>query len=67
MANFIGAEKWHKALLDAGVVTEGERIRRIVIDAQVGCAVLIHVERFGDERLLDVIPTLDGVKVVTGR
>lgn len=55
----------HQALVDAGVIRDGEMIRRIVIDAQESHPVIIHVERFGDERLLDVIPTLDGIEVRT--
>jgi hypothetical protein len=51
------------ALVKAGVVREDERIRRVVIDAQVGSAVRIYVDRFGDERLLQVVPTLDGIEI----
>lgn len=53
----------HDALVQAGVIRAGENIRRIVIDAQAGHVVVIHVERFGDTRLLDVVRTLDGVEV----
>lgn len=59
----ITAEALHKALIDSGVIRDGERIRRIVIDAQAGNVVVIHVERFGDERLLDVVRSLEGVEV----
>jgi len=51
------------ALVAAGVVREGERIRRVVIDALVGESVVIHVERLGDTRLLSVVRTLEGVEV----
>jgi hypothetical protein len=34
-----------------------------VIDAEAGRAVKVHIERFGDERLLDVVRTLQGVQV----
>lgn len=57
------ASAFHQALVDAGVIRDGECIRRIVIDARAGAAVKIHVERFGDTRLLDVVRTLDGIEV----
>ena len=53
----------HEALVAAGVIRAGENIRRIVIDAQAGHVVVIHVERYGDTRLLDVVRTLDGIEV----
>lgn len=62
----ITAEALHKALVAGGVIRDGERIRRLVIDAQVGHCVVIHVERFGDERLLDVVRSLEGVEVHCG-
>jgi hypothetical protein len=53
-----------KALADAGIVHDVATIRRIVIDAAAGQdVVMLYVERFGDERLLDVALTLDGVEV----
>jgi hypothetical protein len=60
----ITAEAFHKALVAAGVVRDGESIRRIVIDAQAGNAVVVmHVERYGDDRLLNVVRTLEGVEI----
>lgn len=59
----ITSEHLHDALVNAGVVRAEEHIRRIVIDAQAGQAVVIHVERFGDARLLDVVRGLDGVEI----
>jgi hypothetical protein len=52
-----------RALVAAGVFREDEFIRRIVIDVQVGEPVVMYVERDGDERLLDVALTLDGVEI----
>lgn len=69
----ITVERFYQALVAADVLRAGERIRRIVIDAEVASGdsghgvVRMYVERFGDERLLDVVPTLDGVEVHTGR
>lgn len=52
-----------KALTDAGIIRTGDFVRRVVIDAPCDGAVLVHVERIGDSRLLDVVPTLGGVEV----
>lgn len=54
-----------RALVNAGVFREygDEQIRRVVIDAEVRQPVIIYVERYGDERLLNVAPTLNGVEV----
>ena len=62
----ITANQFHEALVTACVVRDGEAIRRLVIDAEAGCAIRIYVERWADARLLDVIPTLDGIEVHTG-
>jgi len=51
------------ALLASGVVTKEERVRRVVIDADYSGAVVMHVERYGDERLLEVVPALIGVEI----
>jgi hypothetical protein len=52
------------ALAEAGIIREkGEYIRRVVIDAEVGNAVRIYVERFGDDRLIRVAQTLAGVEI----
>lgn len=51
------------ALLEAGIVTPDQHVRRVVIDVQVGEPVVMHVERFGDERVLRVLPALRGTEV----
>ncbi len=53
----------HDALVAAGVIRATDRTRRIVIDLNLGDVARIYVERFGDERLLDVALSLDGVQV----
>jgi hypothetical protein len=62
----ITTETFWRALVDADVFREDEKIRRIVIDAQAGDAVVMYVERLGDERLLDVALTLDGIEIRGG-
>ena len=59
----ITSDKFHAALVAAGVIREGEHIRRIVIDAQAGYAIVMYLERLGDDRLLSVVQTLDGVEI----
>jgi hypothetical protein len=43
-----------QALLDAGVITVEDNATRVVIDARADGIVMLHVERAGDERLLEV-------------
>lgn len=59
----ITAKRFHDALVSAGVIRANEYYRRIVIDAQQGEAVVIYAERYADERLLDVVLTLEGVEI----
>jgi hypothetical protein len=53
----------HNALVAADVIRDGEHISRVVIDAKEGEPVRMYVERFGDERLLHVAQTLEGVQI----
>lgn len=62
----ITAEAFGRALAEAGIIHDPHRVARIVIDAQAGHVVIMHVQYFGDERLLQVAMTLDGIKVTTG-
>jgi hypothetical protein len=59
----ITADRFGQALADAGIIEDIFDVTRIVIDAQAGHVVMIYVERFGDERLLKVAQTLDGVEI----
>jgi len=59
----IHGTKFIAALLESGVITKDERVRRIVIDADATNAVVMYVERYGDSRLLEVIPALTGVEI----
>lgn len=60
----ITSERFAKALQDAGILDDGH-VRRVVIDAQAGHVLMLHVEYFGDEKLLNVVRTLDGAEVHT--
>jgi len=59
----ITANQFGQALADAGIIEDINLVRRIVIDAEAGNVVKIYVERHGDERLLKVAQTLDGVEI----
>lgn len=59
----IHGRKFLLALHEAGILGEHEYVRRVVIDASVDGAVVMYVERYGDERLLTVATTLDGVEI----
>lgn len=48
------SQKLYDALKAAGIIHEGDYVRRVVIDICAEKAVQIYVERFADERLLDV-------------
>lgn len=63
MAGKIMGRRFIQALLDAGVVSREDRVRRLVVDAHADGSVVLYVERYGDERLLDVVTTLDGVQI----
>jgi len=62
MSRIVG-KKFIEALLESGVITRDEFVRRVVIDVSYDDAVVMHVERYGDSRLLEVIPALTGVEI----
>jgi hypothetical protein len=55
------ADVYFEALCAAGLADK--TTRRVVIDIQAGHAAVVHVERWGDERLLDVVRALEGVQI----
>jgi hypothetical protein len=52
-----------QALVDAGVISTEDRVRRVIIDAAVQEPVVVYVERYGDKRLLEIAPALTGVEI----
>lgn len=62
------SNEFFAALVSAGIFHEDEAntTRRVVIDAQGGEGVKIYVERAGDERLLNVTLSLDGIEIHHG-
>ncbi len=57
------SQKVFGALKEAGIIRDGDYVRRVIIDINTDCAVVVHIERYGDERLLDLVRTLDGTEV----
>ena len=49
-----------RALEQAGVVSDLNSIERIVIDVRADDMVRVHVQRLGDERLIDLAALLAG-------
>lgn len=52
-----------EALEAANIIRSGDRVRRVVIDLQVGHVPVIHVERYGDEKVIHLFRALEGVEV----
>jgi hypothetical protein len=59
----IKSDRVFEAMITSGLFRPGERVRRVVIDLQAGETPIVHIERYGDDRLLSVVPTLDGVEI----
>ena len=53
-----------RAALD-DLIGDLNTVRRVIIDIRPGATPVIHVERLGDERLIDVVRALDGVEITT--
>jgi hypothetical protein len=51
------------ALLESGIITVDQHVRRVVIEATVDNMVVMHLECYGDTRLLEVVPALTGVEI----
>lgn len=60
---WLDSKRMFAALRDAGLLPEHDSVQRVVIDIRVGDAVVVHVQRVADERLLSVVPTLDGMEI----
>jgi hypothetical protein len=61
----VHAHEFFSALVKAGIFTEadGESIHRVVIDIKQGEFVMMYVEMLGDERVLGVATSLDGIQI----
>jgi hypothetical protein len=63
MVDLIGFPEFTKVLQDAGVIDDARMYRRIVIDAQDGCLVVMYLEKFTDKKLLSVVTDLGGIRI----
>lgn len=47
----------------APLVGDVNTVRRVVIDIQAGHVPIVHIERYGDEKMLDVVRALAGIEI----
>jgi hypothetical protein len=59
----ISADTMWKAMVAAGVFRENDRIYRCIIDMEAGHPVVMHIQRWDDERLLEVAPLLKAAEI----
>lgn len=52
------SQKIYDALRLAGIIREGDNVRRVIIDIDASSAVLIYIERFADTRMLEILPVI---------
>lgn len=50
-------------LVEAGIVRQGDQVRRVIIDIPHNDAVKLYVERLADERVFDVVQSLAGLEI----
>ena len=62
---FIHGRAFLDVLADAGII-DRNAIKRVVIDVPFDGPVQIYVELVGDERLLNVATTLEGIEITRG-
>jgi hypothetical protein len=55
-----------RAVRAAGLLPADVRTARLVIDAQPQSWVRMYIDQVGDERLLSVVRTLDGIQIMRG-
>ena len=55
--------KIYEALKAAGIIRDNDHVRRVIIDINVDYAIVVYIERYGDERLLNLIRTMDGAEI----
>lgn len=58
---YLHANAMFAALEAAGICDTSTQ--RVVIDIQAGAIPIIYIQKLADERLLNVIPTLEGVEI----
>jgi hypothetical protein len=61
----VTADALFEAMRDAGILRTEDKIRRIIIDIAAGKIVVMHIERYADRRLLEVVSLLGGAEIRT--
>jgi len=46
------------ALIETGIVSREDRVRRVVLDVEVGNVPVLYIEQYGDDRVLQVVAGL---------
>lgn len=60
----LSVREFSQALIDAGIIPDDFRVRRLVIDVDADkTAVVMHVEQWGDRRMIQIVPSLEGVQI----
>jgi ribosomal protein L12E/L44/L45/RPP1/RPP2 len=64
LPRILTVQKFARALIDAGIIPSDASVTRLVIDVDVDkSAVVMHIQRWADERLLQVVAALEGVEI----
>lgn len=61
------SDRIFSAMTEAGIFTADEKVRRVVIDLDYKHVPVMYVERYADERILQVIPAIAGIQIRTQR
>lgn len=61
----IHSREFFQMLVEAGLFEDGDRIRRVVIDCQVGEAVKLYIERYAEQAWLNA-GVMAGLEVTPG-
>jgi len=51
------------ALAETGIIDDPTMVRRVVIDIQSGHIPIVHVEKYSDDGLINLVRKLDGIEV----
>jgi hypothetical protein len=57
------SQEVYDALRNAGIIHEGDHVRRVIIDIDVETAVVCYIERYPDSRMLDLLPVLGSAEI----
>lgn len=66
MSRIIRSDDLLDVLVASGVLSKEDNATRVVIDLRVGQLPVVHVEKYGDERMLELVRALEGVEIRRG-